>query len=218
MRKLTAALTGITTLSAFALTGGCSLVGIRTTEEPPYALIEEEGAFEVRRYEDVLIAETVVEVTDYDESGSVGFGRLGGFIFGDNVAPDSEESRKVSMTAPVIQERSDDRWVMRFVRPEEHSEETLPRPTDPAVTIRRQPGRVIATVRYTGLVSEETIREKSDELLRWLGKKGWESASSPRSARYDPPWTIPFLRRNEIMIDVRKAVESAPPEPVSSRD
>ena len=62
---------------------------------------------------------------------------------------------------------------------------------------------VVATVRYSGLVSEETIEEYSGRLRAWIADNGWVAVSTPRSARYDPPWTIPFLRRNEVLIDVQ---------------
>jgi len=171
-------------------------------EEPPYEVITSEDDFEIRAYEASVVATTVVEVEDYDKSGSVAFNRLGGYIFGDNRKADSDDSEKIAMTAPVIQERSGDGWVATFVMPSEWSRDSLPNPTDPSVELRNVPGRKIASIRYTGLVNEKKLGEQAAKLRKWVESKGLRVVSTHRSARYDPPWTIPFLRRNEVHFDV----------------
>lgn len=211
MKRPSTLLASVAAIGAFSFLGGCSMFGIRTSEEPKYTVLAEDGSFEVRQYGDLLIAETAVEVENYDESGSKGFKRLGGYIFGKNRVAGTGESESISMTAPVIQEKSDDAWTMAFVMPAERSKDSLPVPLDPAVTFRTVPARTVAAVRYSGLVSEETIREHTVLLEQWLAERGYVAVSPPRSARYDPPWTIPFLRRNEVLIDVASpAVSSLP--------
>ena len=200
---------------AFALIGsllsGCTVFGIRSAEEAPHEVLAEDGDIQIRRYRAAVVAETVVD-GDYDETGSIAFNRLGGYIFGKNkkrqeiamTAPvvREEASEEIAMTVPVLQERSGRRWTMTFVMPAEYTLETLPEPLDPAVTLREQPPRTVATIRYSGSLSEERIDEKAVELRAWLKDNGYKAVSSSRSAGYDPPWTLTFLRRNEVHIDV----------------
>ncbi len=202
MKRRIAWIAGVFAIVLFFAFGGGTLFGIRTLEAPPYTVVLEDGAIEVREYGAFLVAETSVATDDYDESGSRGFRRLGGYIFGRNRTGDSEESRKIPMTVPVIQERRDEAWTMAFVMPSEHTRETLPEPLDPSVEFRTVPGRTVAALRYTGFVTEAKMRARTERLKVWLTERGYAAASVPRSARYDPPWTIPFLRRNEILIDV----------------
>ena len=111
------------------------------------------------------------------------------------------------MTAPVIQQESGTVWQMAFVLPKGYTAETAPQPLDPSVTIKTMPSRLIAVMRYSGKLSEQVIEARSQELIDWLAKKGYQAISAPRSAAYDPPWTLPFLRRNEIHVDIESSVE-----------
>lgn len=191
---------------------GCSVFGIRTSEEPSFNVLREQGDIQIRQYNDMLIAETEV-AADYDESSSIGFRRLAGFIFGKNskkqeikmTAPVVQEknSEKIAMTAPVLQKRSDNKWVMAFVLPSAYTLDTLPEPLDEKVVIKKIPGKRVASLRFTGFLSETNLREKSDQLKAWLMENDYAIISEPRLAGYDPPWTIPFLRRNEVLIDLK---------------
>ena len=191
---------------------GCSVFGIRTSEEPTFNILREQGNIQIRQYNDMLIAETEV-VANYDESSSIGFRRLAGFIFGKNskkqeikmTAPVVQEknSEKIAMTAPVLQKRSDNKWVMAFVLPSAYTLDTLPKPLDEKVVIKKIPGKKIASLHFTGFLSETKLSEKSDLLKAWLMENDYAFKSEPRLAGYDPPWTIPFLRRNEVLIDLK---------------
>ena len=191
---------------------GCTVFGIRTAEEARYTTLEKDGRFAVRQYADCVVAETFVD-TGYREAGNAAFRRLAGYIFGKNqrrekiamTAPVVQEPRSesIAMTAPVLQERSERGWRMAFVLPAEYTVETAPKPVDPKVVVRASEGRKVAVVRYTGWLSEARAQARAEELKHWLGERGYEAASQPRSAAYDPPWTIPFLRRNEIHIDIQ---------------
>lgn len=192
---------------------GCSVVGIRTTEEPDYSLIYEEEDFEVREYGEILVAETTSD-GEYSESTRKGFRKLAGYIFGDNTkkmeiamtAPVmiENENVEIAMTAPVLQQKEDSGWRMQFVMPSEFTINTLPLPNNSDVTLKTLPKSKFAVVRFSGFLSEENIRENSDKLLEWIADKGYTIASQPQSAGYDPPWTIPFLRRNEVMVKLGK--------------
>jgi len=202
------------------LLGGGSIFGIRSGyEEAAYELLLDDGKFEVRQYEDALVARTVTR-GDMGEAGSAAFRRLGGYIFGKNVTRDSvamttpvlqeelkssgaSESESIAMTTPVFQEESaEGTWVQTFVLPREYTMETLPVPTDPTVELARARGLKVAVVRYSGLRSTRKIEEQTERLRAWMSERGLVATDAPRSAAYDPPWTIPFLRRNEVQIPI----------------
>lgn len=188
----------------------CSVVGYRTTEEPSYEVLRKEGDFEIREVSPIIVAE-VTSFGDYDSASGDSFRKLAKYIFGENrrekkismTAPVfQEKSEKIAMTAPVFQEKNENRWVMQFTMPKEYTMETLPKPVDSEISIREIPARKIAVITYSGTLNEKNIAAKSQELEEWISKNGYRAVSPPRSAGYDPPWTLPFLRRNEIQIDI----------------
>jgi len=200
-------------MSSFFL-ASCSVFGIRTTKEPDYQVLEKYEQIEIRYYPALIIAETKIS-GDYKQASKQGFQRLAGYIFGDNkqklkldmttpVMQEQEaESETISMTAPVIQEKIDSSWVMAFVLPEEYLLATVPEPTDPAVLIKQLPEKTVAVLQYSGSLADQTMSEKAEQLNRWLIDNAYHPISAYRSAAYDPPWTLPFLRRNEIHIDIQ---------------
>ncbi len=193
---------------------GCSVVGIRTVDEPAFTVLMQEGSFAVRQYEEIVIAETTVADEDYKEAGSIAFRRLFRYISGDNVngkeiamtapvfADKEEDGEKIAMTAPVLAEQQTAGWRYAFVLPDDFDLASAPKPTDPKVVLSVIPKKKVAVIRYAGRWQEAIMREKAAELSKFIEKNGLKPVSTPRSARYDPPWTIPFLRRNEVMIDV----------------
>jgi hypothetical protein len=86
--------------------------------------------------------------------------------------------------------------------PREYSMATLPKPANRAVTLREVPGKRYAVLVFSGLAGEEKVQQKTDELLAWLKTKNRKVVATPQLARYNPPWTLPFLRRNEILVEV----------------
>jgi hypothetical protein len=159
----------------------------------------------------MVVAQTEVNA-DYKNSSSQGFQRLAGYIFGNNkkqqkmamTAPviQEQEAETIAMTAPVLQQKSGSVWLMAFILPQGYSLSNAPEPLDSAVVIKEIPGKKTAVIRYSGSLSEQGIEEKSEELKSWLSQQGYKAISSSRSAAYDPPWTLSFLRRNEIHIDI----------------
>jgi hypothetical protein len=200
----------ISLLSGFWL-AGCSVMGIRSTLEPKYQVLQQEGEFEIRSYPSLLIAETLVE-NDYKEAGSIGFKRLAGYIFGGNTRQEQmamttpvireANNEKIAMTAPVLQQNEGRHWRMSFVMPTGYSLDTLPIPLDANVTLKQLPVKKVAVLQYSGSLNEGIIFQNSQKLLNWLNHRSLRPISSARSAAYDPPWTLPMLRRNEIHIDV----------------
>ena len=194
----------------------CSVVGIRSTEEPVYSVLQNEDRFEVRSYEAIVIAETLVDA-DFDEAGDIAFRRLFAYISGDNksaaeismTAPVMalDEARgtgeKISMTAPVTGEKTARGWRYAFVLPSDYTIDTAPIPDSPEITLKRLPARQAAVVRYSGSWGEGAYEKNLAELRSWMRQNNLEADSLPRVAGYDPPWTLPFLRRNEIIIDIK---------------
>ena len=189
-------------------------------EEPKFETLRKEDPFEIRKYAPYLIAETSVQ-SDMDGASSKGFRRIADFIFGNNQVAgagkelDSKErvSSKIAMTAPVVVEPLDevknpmlnaDNWRIFFVMPSEYSETTLPRPVNPDVKIRSVPAKYYAVFNYSGFNGTSKIQDYSDQLDQWIQKNNLKAVGSPKLARYDPPWTLPMFRRNEILIEIQE--------------
>ena len=182
-------------------------------EEPNYAVIEASGAFELRTYKPMIVAETRVSGT-MDKAGTAGFKVIAGYIFGDNTsnsntsnkinmtAPVSMklESEKINMTAPVSMQQQDGQWLVHFVMPQSYTLSTLPTPNNSAVVLREVPAHNYAAIRFSGFTGPIKVDRKIAELMAWLKVKGITPISEPEMARYDAPWVLPFLRRNEIMV------------------
>jgi SOUL heme-binding protein len=190
---------------------GCSVFGIPTVEEAKYTVLEEAPPFQIRHYDPQLVAQTQDE-GGYDGASNTSFQRLFDYISGKNTsgqkiamtAPVVQErnGEKIAMTAPVLQQQDGKIWQMAFVLPANYDLNTAPVPSDPLVQLKTIPAKKSATILYSGFLSEQAIAEKTEELTAWLASKGYKAISQPRSAGFDPPWTLPFLRRNEIHIDI----------------
>lgn len=198
-------------------------------EEPKYTLLEVEGDFELRSYSPKIIAEVVVSGS-MDDASSKGFRLIADYIFGNNTSRSgsaekismtapvaiepqvlgSSKSEKIAMTAPVSveplekSEQSEEhikpQWRVHFVMPSEYTLETLPSPNNSAVKLREVPPLKYAVIRFSGFAGETKVANKTAELIIWLESKNIEPTGQAELARYNPPWTLPFLRRNEVMM------------------
>jgi hypothetical protein len=168
------------------------------TEQQPYEVLEEYPGFELRRYPEHLVAETEVGAP-FELAANLAFPRLARYIGGHN-----RSSRKVAMTAPVVQERdrTGSRFVVGFVMPADIGVDELPDPSDRSVRTRRVPAQTAAAQRFSGRWSRSSYEKHENELLAALAKAGMRVVGQPRYARYDPPWTPWFLRRNEVVVPV----------------
>ena len=181
-------------------------------EEAKYIVIMKEESFELRQYERHIIAETMVE-GDFDKAGNEGFRRLFKYISGENqkkqsiamTAPVSQDagSEKIAMTAPVSQERTGGQWRIAFVMPSEYTMDTLPQPVDPKVILRQTPARRMAAVTYSGSWSKARYEEHKALLEAFIQKKKLQPLGEPVLARYNSPFTLWFLRRNEVLVPVQ---------------
>ncbi len=106
------------------------------------------------------------------------------------------------MTAPVGVHQASNGWKVYFVMPSQYTLDILPKPNNPLVNIKEIPEQKFAVIRFSGLVNEEKMRKKLSELEKWLASKKLKSIGQPELARYNPPWTLPFLRRNEVMVEI----------------
>ncbi len=184
------------------------------TEEPRFNIVDKVGVVEIRQYDKRLAAEVVV-AGEEDDARSTGFRLLADFIFGNNTArtsiamtaPVSQQAAKsesIAMTAPVSQSRdSSGKWRVRFYMPSKYTRETLPKPNNPAVEIVDVPGETMAVLRFSNSRSAEAVAEKTADLLRGLASSKWAPIGAPVTWLYDPPWTLPFFRRNEVAIAVQ---------------
>jgi hypothetical protein len=181
-------------------------------EEAKYTVIMKEESFELRQYEPHVIAETMVE-GDFDKAGNEGFRRLFKYISGENqkkqslamTAPVSQDAgpEKIAMTAPVSQEQKGGQWRIAFVMPSEYTMDTLPQPVDPKVILRQAPARRMAAVTYSGSWSKARYEEHKALLEAFIQKKKLQPLGEPVLARYNSPFTLWFLRRNEVLVPVQ---------------
>lgn len=191
-------------------------------EEPGYAVLHQADGVEYRRYEPYLIAETVVQGSaDFDSAGNEGFRRLFKYIAGGNTsqakiamtAPVSqaEKSEKIAMTVPVQQVNAEDGWRIAFMLPRQYALDTAPKPSDPRVRVVAVPGKLMAVRRYSGRWTERNYQENRDALLRVLGAASITPLAEPQLARYNSPFSLPPLRRNEVLVEI----DRVPPGPTN---
>ncbi|MBW8192471.1 heme-binding protein [Neiella marina] len=193
---------------------GFYIGGAMAIEEPNYQLVEKVDEFELRAYSAMVIAETVAQ-GPIDDASSQGFRAVADFIFGNNTAK-SGGSEKISMTAPVTiapgseaqtmqseasLKNEQGMWKIHFVMPSAYSMDTLPEPSNQAVSLAEIPPRNMAVLRFSGLTGERKVAEKTQLLMDWMTSRNLTPKSAPKLARYNPPWTLPFWRRNEVMIE-----------------
>ena len=119
-------------------------------------------------------------------------------------------SEEIAMTAPVAQEKVGDRYRITFVMPSEYTLESLPQPIDPRIRLRAEPERRVAAIRYSGFWRRARYEDHERSLYDWIQQRGLEPIGEPVWARYDPPFTPWFLRRNEILIEVREPIATTP--------
>lgn len=196
------------------------VLGISKLEEPAHKVLEKDKSFEIREYAPVIIAEVTVH-GDMQNAGNQGFRMVADYIFGNNIKQDKSEkiamtvpvsmtpnnpetSQKIAMTAPVTLGNSTttDEWKLNFFMPREYTMETLPKPINDAVKIKEAPGKTCAVVGFSGICWDSTIKEKSEELQQWMARHNLRPQGPFQLARYNPPWTLPFLRRNEILFEI----------------
>jgi hypothetical protein len=182
-------------------------------EEPKFSVSLREGAFEIRDYQPAIAAEVTV-AGDRSAAANQGFRLLAGYIFGGNTrrqtidmtAPVAQQraSEKIAMTAPVTQTPSEGAWTIRFTMPAGYTLETLPKPDDARITLRKIAPARFAVLRFSGYATSGSVETRTAELLAWVKGRHLRTVGPVSLAQYDPPWTLWFLRRNEVMIQLEE--------------
>jgi len=196
------------------LSGACATA----LEQPRYDIVKKYKGFELRRYAPYLAAETEV-TAEFDRAGNQAFRILFRYISGDNrgkekiamtapvnQAPKNPAGEKISMTAPVIQQPAEpgkNTYLISFVMPSKYTLDSLPEPLDPRVRFRRVNARLMAALTYSGTWSMERYRRKEAELVKTVTEAGLSIIGEPVFARYDPPFMPWFLKRNEVLVEVK---------------
>ncbi len=202
----------------FTIAGG----SLMAFEEPDYKVIAKYDNFEIRKYSPYLIAETEVDAS-FEDATNIAFRILFDYISGKNVKQEKikmttpvnqrnaePEGEKIKMTTPVSQKKtlqSDGKYTINFVIPSKYTLETVPAPRDPRVNIRKVPQKNMAVIKYSGRWTQEKYRKHEEKLIKALEKKGLEIIGDPVFARYNPPFWPSFMRRNEILLEVKIPVE-----------
>lgn len=183
-------------------------------ETPPHKTVVRDGDYELRDYPALVVAEVTVD-GEQKAAANKGFRLLAAYIFGANrkrqdiamTAPVAQQpaGEAVAMTAPVAQvPGAAGTWVVRFTMPSQWSLQTLPVPDNPAVTLRNTEPARFAVLRFSGLAKPDDVRERSAELLAWAKARKLRVAGPVSLAQYNPPWTLWFMRRNEVMVEVAR--------------
>ena len=198
----------LATIASTLLLSACSVIGVRSgTEEPRFDVLGTEAGLEIRRYAPRLAAETTI-AGDEAAARSEGFSRLARYIFGGNqgssriamTAPVAQDSTRIAMTAPVAQDSTAEGYRIRFFLPA-----TLldpPVPLDARVAVVEVAADTVAVLRFTGLPSPQAVADARARLTAALPATRWIAGGEVVAWFYDPPWTIPALRRNEVAVPV----------------
>ncbi|CAK7343210.1 unnamed protein product [Dovyalis caffra] len=203
-----------------------ALMTVPDLETLKYKVLSRKEQYEIREVEPCFIAEaTMPGKTGFDFNGaSQSFNVLAEYLFGKNTMKEKMEmttpvitrktqsdGAKMEMTTPVITKKMEDqdKWQMSFVLPSKYGAD-LPLPKDPSVRIKEVPGKVVAVVVFSGFVTDEEVKQRESKLRDAL-KNDTEfkvkDGASVEVAQYNPPFTLPFTRRNEIALEVERKEE-----------
>jgi effector-binding domain-containing protein len=176
-------------------------------ETPSYKVTQKTHSIEVREYAPMIVAE--VEVTgERDKAINAGFRILADYIFGNNAPGKSiamtapviqQKGEKIAMTAPVSQTLEGDQWKVRFTMPSSYTSETLPKPNNPTIKIVSIPKHQTVAIRFSGFWTDRNLRNNLKKLDAFVQSQKLKTSGEPIYAFYNPPWTLPFFRRNEVL-------------------
>ena len=196
---------------------GAALWGpiVSNVEHPKYQVTERSGNIEIRDYTPMIVAEAQVSGERRDAI-SKGFRIIADYISSNNTAAQKvpmtapviqQASEKIAMTAPVTQQGEGNSWRVRFVMPSSYTMDTLPQPNNPAVELKEIGPKRFAVIRFSGTAGEASLKRHTKELNDLISAKNLTPLSAPTYAFYNPPWTLPFLRRNEVMVEIAASAE-----------
>jgi len=177
------------------------------TEKPQYRVEGPTGPIELRAYDPMILAQATVR-GGRRQAINDGFRLIAGYIFGGNA-----DRTRIAMTAPVqqapggpaegpIRDGESRAWTVSFVMPRAWTINTLPAPVDKRVVLTPLPAKRFVVSRFSGLAGAAKIERKSRELIAYASAHHMATVGQPLMAFYNPPWTLPLLRRNEILLEV----------------
>ena len=183
---------------------GIVLIGIVTlgfimsnVEIPRYKVVNAENNIEIRRYSPMIVAEVQIKGQREDAMGD-GFRLLADYIFGNNIT-----HKNIAMTAPVQQQKIDDMWRINFIMPSEYKMNTLlPTPVSALITLKEVPAKMFVVITFNGKNSDKNLKKHEEKLIEYIHSQNLLVKDEPKYAFYNPPWTLPFMRRNEVMIEI----------------
>jgi effector-binding domain-containing protein len=203
----------ITSIIALILIGGALMGPIMSdVEKPDYKVLTSSENIQIRQYPPMIIAEVEVEGNREAAIGD-GFRLLADYIFGNNTvqkdiamtAPvQQQESQKIAMTAPVQQQSTGTTWKVSFVMPAGYSMESLPKPNNDRVTLQEIAASKLIVIRFSGTSSDKNVAGYEKQLMDYIAANQIKTTCSARYAFYNPPWTLPFMRRNEVMLEINE--------------
>ena len=199
-------------LLVVVLVFGAAMIGpiMSNVEVPAYKILKKEQNIEIRRYPPLIIAE-VKTAGSRQASISDGFRILADFIFGNNEGEKQlsmngpitqQEGIKIAMTAPVQQEKTDAEWATSFIMPSKFSIDTIPNPINNRIKITQIPSKRYAVITFSGRSTEKNLTKHTNELEKYMNGSSYSRVGNARYAFYNPPWTLPFLRRNEVQFEL----------------
>ena len=165
------------------------------TETPEYTVVRTDEKFELRDYPALTIATTAMS----GDGMNGGFGQLFRFITGTN-----ERKEKIEMTSPVLIDTAGEKKTMSFIMPKKAVEKGVPLPAADNVTLGKIEAARMAVLRFDGCRTPENEKAAVEKLKAWMVAQKLEGQGDHMFAYYDPPWTPVFLRRNEVMIRIKK--------------
>ena len=199
-------------LIVVVLVFGAAMIGpiMSNVEVPAYKILKKEQNIEIRQYPPLIIAEVKTAGSRQDAIGD-GFRILADFIFGNNEGEKQlsmngpitqQQGIKIAMTAPVQQEKTDTEWAISFIMPSKFSIDTIPNPINDRIKIIQIPSKRYAVITFSGRSTETNLTKHTNELENYMNGSSYSKVGNAKYAFYNPPWTLPFLRRNEVQFEI----------------
>lgn len=185
---------------------------ISRVEQAKYTVVKSYDNIEIRNYAPLIIAQVQVS-GDRQKAINQGFRILADYIFGNNTstqkikmtAPVTQQpNNKISIATPFMQTTDGNSWFIQFVMPASYTSQTLPKPNNPSINIKELPKSHYAVIRFSGTASELNLKKHTEKLQYFISANHLATISEPIYAFFNPPWTLPFLRRNEVMVEIRR--------------
>jgi effector-binding domain-containing protein len=190
----------------------CSIIGVSDTPQAKYSTEKSQDEFAIRIYKPLVEAQITVKDDDYKSAVNKGFRALFKYITGANSVNQKismttpviteNNSQNIEMTAPVFIADSNNSWTIAFVLPDNYTLDTAPKPTNSDIKLVAKPQNKVAVITFNGSLNKDSIDENTKKLKTWISENDIKVVGEPMAAGYNPPWTIPYFRRNEIQISI----------------